>query len=163
MSHRRHRASVLPSAFANLLLPEASVDDAPAQVVYPLPLDDVIEDELPAHGRLQPTWRAQTARWVFHNGGGGEGADGEKKKATWDGRDLFPSHPQEVSHVELPDVERNSVPAQLRDQLLLPMVAAAARTDREGVVVLVFFKKTRRPALAPYPVVSMTSTHRMIS
>lgn len=41
----------------NLLLPEASVDDAATQVVHPLPLDDVIKDELPACRRSQLTWR----------------------------------------------------------------------------------------------------------
>lgn len=41
----------------HLLFPEASVDDAAAEVVHPLPLDDVIEDELPGCGGAQLTWR----------------------------------------------------------------------------------------------------------
>ena len=41
----------------HLLFPEASVDDAAAEVVHPLPLDDVIEDELPGFGGSQLTWR----------------------------------------------------------------------------------------------------------
>lgn len=44
-------------AHANLLLPEATINDAAAQVVYPLPLNDVIKDELLAYGRLELTWR----------------------------------------------------------------------------------------------------------
>lgn len=41
----------------HLLFPEASVDDAAAEVVHPLPFDDVIEDELPGCGGAQLTWR----------------------------------------------------------------------------------------------------------
>lgn len=40
-----------------LLLPETPVDDAAAQVVDPLPLYHVIEDQLSGRGRAQETWR----------------------------------------------------------------------------------------------------------
>lgn len=53
-------------AHANLLFPEATVNDAAAQVVYPLPLNDVIKDELLAYGRLELTWR-QNKRITFQH------------------------------------------------------------------------------------------------
>lgn len=45
------------TADTDLLFPEASVDDATTQVVHPLPLNDVIQDELPACWGTQLTWR----------------------------------------------------------------------------------------------------------
>lgn len=56
--------------------------------------------------------------------------------ATWNRWHLFSSHPQEVSDVELPDVERHSVSLQLFHQLLLAMMAAAAQADRHIIGVL---------------------------
>lgn len=56
--------------------------------------------------------------------------------ATWNRRHLFSSYPQEVSDVQLPDVEGHSVPLQLFHQLLFAMMAAAAQADRRIIKVL---------------------------
>lgn len=48
---------------------------------------------------------------------------------TWNRSQLFSRHPQEVSDVQFPDVEVDPVPLKLFDQLLLPVLAAAARTS----------------------------------
>lgn len=50
----------------NLLFPEASIYDAATQVVHPLPLNDVIKDELPASRRTQLAWR-QKQKECDHN------------------------------------------------------------------------------------------------
>lgn len=113
-------------AHANLLFLEPTVDDAAAQVVYPLPLDDVIKNELPAYGRLQLTWSHSVLNNVKQDVGCRQG----KWRATWNRRNLFSGHPQEVSDVKLPDIKRNAVSLQLFDQLLFPMMAAAAQMGR---------------------------------
>lgn len=50
---------------------------------------------------------------------------------TWHGCDLLPSHPQEVSDVQLPDIEGHSIPLKLFDQLLLSVAAATANTNQD--------------------------------
>jgi len=50
--------------FLHLLFPEAPVDDAAAQVVHPLPLNDVIQDELTANGGSQLTWSQRKTKWL---------------------------------------------------------------------------------------------------
>lgn len=55
---------------------------------------------------------------------------------TWNGCDLFSSHPQEISDIQLPDIKGHSVSLKLFDQILLAVVAAAAQKKQGAVNVM---------------------------